>query len=261
MDLLKSHKRRSRISEAAYISLNLGLALVLLLIVLAVQSPWLAFVLVILSKFRALMVRPRFWWANLVANMPDIIVGLSTVVLLYAAAGSLWLQIIIAALYAVWLLLIKPRSRKHYVALQAGVSVFVGITALSIVSFSWDSLFFVIAMWVIGYTATRHVLGSYDEPLTELYSLAMGFVFAEIGWVSFHWLFAYTIPGFGEIKLAQLAVFMTLICLLAQKSYVSYHHYGRIRRQDVLLPGLLLAGVVLLTLLFFSGLTLSSVSV
>ena len=135
MDLLKSHKRRSRLSESAYVALNVGLAATLLIVVLAVQSPWLAFAIVILSKWRTLAVRPRFWYANIVANMVDIIVGISAVILLYGASGSLWLQAVLAALYAGWLLFIKPRSKRKFVAIQAGTALFVGVTALSMVSY------------------------------------------------------------------------------------------------------------------------------
>nr|HPQ82292.1 hypothetical protein [Candidatus Saccharimonas sp.] len=143
MDLLKAHKRRSKLSEAAYVTLNVGLAVALLVIVLVGQSPWLAVVVVLMSKWRALAVRPRFWFANLVANMVDIIVGVSMVVLLYGANGSLWLQIALTVLYIIWLLLIKPRSKRSFVAAQAGIAVFLGVTALSMISYSWDSLLFV----------------------------------------------------------------------------------------------------------------------
>ena len=261
MDLLKSHKRRSRLGEIAYVVLNVGLALALFVIVLAVQSPWLAFALVLLSKFRALMVRPRFWFANLIANMPDIIVGLSTVNLLYAAAGYIWLQAGIAFLYSVWLLFIKPRSRKSFVAMQGGVAVFVGLTTLSIVSFSWDSVFFIAAAWIIGYSAVRHVLGSYDEPMTNIYSMIMGLIFAELSWISYHWLIAYKIPGFGDVKLSQLAVFATLLCLVAERAYVSYHHYGHVRRQDMVPPSILAVSLVVILLVFFSALSLTGGSI
>lgn len=204
MDLLKAHKRRSRLSEVAYIALNIGLAVVLLIIVRTTQSPWLAFLVMLLSKWRALAVRPRFWFANLVANMVDIIVGISVVVLLYAADGTLWLQSFITLAYIIWLLFIKPRSRRVYVAVQAGVAVFLGITALSIVSYAWDASFFVAVMWMIGYITARHVLGSYDEPHTTLYSLITGVLFAELGWISFHWLMAYRLVGFGNIQFSQL---------------------------------------------------------
>lgn len=244
MDLLKSHKRRSRLSEAAYVTLNVGLAIALLIVVLVGQSPWLAILVVLLSKWRALAVRPRFWFANLVANTVDIIVGLSVVVLLYAATGVIALQIVLVALYIVWLLLIKPRSKRSFVALQAGTAVFLGVTALSIASYSWDAIFFVLCMWVIGYVCVRHVLGSYDEPLTRMYSLVGGAIFAEIGWIGFHWMMAYAIPGFGLIQLSQLAVFATLFCFVAERAYASYHRHGAVRRSDIIAPVVLTVGVM-----------------
>ena len=244
MDLLKSHKRRTRLSETTYIILNVGFAASLLVTALLIQSPWLSLLIVLLSKWRALAVRPRFWFANLVANMVDLIVGVSMVGFLYAAAGSLWLQCIITACYVGWLLIIKPRSKRSYVATQAGLAVFLGVTALSIVSYSWDSIFFVAVMWGIGYVAARHVLGSYEEPHTTLYSLITGFVFAEFGWISFHWLIAYPLPGFGEIRLSQLALLTTLFCLVAERAYASYHTHGKVRWTDIMLPVFLTLGIM-----------------
>lgn len=244
MDLLKAHKRRSRVSESAYVALNLGLAATLLVIVLAVQSPWLAIAIVLLSKWRTFAVRPRFWFANLVANMVDIVVGISTVILLYGASGSPWLQVVLAALYAGWLLFIKPRSKRVYVAYQAGIALFLGVTALSMVSFSWNIFFFVLIMWLIGYVTARHVLGSYDEPMTSIYSLVAGFIVAELGWVGFHWLMAYPIPGFGAIQFSQLALFVTLYALIAERAYASYHRHGEVRRADIMLPVLLTISIM-----------------
>lgn len=244
MDLLKAHKRRSRVSESAYVALNIGLAATLLITVLAVQSPWLAITIVLLSKWRTLAVRPRFWCANIVANMVDIIVGISVVIILYGASGSPWLQTIIAALYAGWLLFIKPRSKRVYVAYQAGIALFLGVTALSMVSYSWNILFFVAVMWLFGYAATRHVLGSYEEPLTALYSLVAGFICAELGWIGFHWLMAYPLPGFGAVQFSQLALFTSLYALIAERAYVSYHRHGEVRRADIILPVLLTISIM-----------------
>ncbi len=244
MDLLKAHKRRSRLSESAYVALNIGLAATLFIVVLAVQSPWLAFAVVLLSKWRILAVRPRFWFANLLANMVDIIVGLSIVVLLYGASGSIWLQAVIALGYVGWLLFIKPRSKRVFVAYQAGIAVFLGITALSMVSFSWNIFFFVMAMWLIGYIASRHVLGSYEEPLMTIYGLVAGFVAAEMGWIGFHWLMAYPLPGFGTIQFSQLALFVTLFSLVAERAYSSYHKHGIVRRADIMLPLLLTLSIM-----------------
>ena len=100
MDFLHGTHRQSRVSEVVYVALNLGLATLLFLIVLEVQSPWLALALVIASKWRALAVRPRFWLANIVANMIDLTVGISVVMLMYAASGVIWLQVVLAVLHA-----------------------------------------------------------------------------------------------------------------------------------------------------------------
>ena len=245
MDLLKAHKRRSRVSESAYIALNVGLAATLLIIVLAVQSPWLAITVVLLSKWRTLAVRPRFWFANVVANMVDIIVGISTVILMYGASGSPWLQTVLAVLYALWLLFIKPRSKRVYVAYQAGIALFTGITALSMVSFSWNIFFFFLVMWQFGYVTARNLLGSYDEPMTPIYSLVTGFITAELGWIGFHWLMAYPVPGFGTIQFSQLALFTTLYALVAERAYASYHRHGEVRRSDILLPILLTISIMI----------------
>lgn len=245
MDLLKARKRRSRVSESAYVALNIGLAITLFIIVLGVQSPWLAFAVVLLSKWRIMAVRPRFWFANVMANTVDIIVGLSMVVLLYGASGSVWLQAVITLAYIGWLLFIKPRSKRIFVAYQAGIAVFLGITALSMVSFAWNIFFFVLAMWIIGYIAARHVLGSYDEPLTSIYSLVTGFIAAEMGWIGFHWLMAYPLPGFGSIRFSQLALFTVLFCLIAERAYGSYHKHGAVRRADITLPILLTVSIVI----------------
>ncbi len=251
MDLLKVHRRRSRLSDIAYIILNVGMALALLGIMYVSSAVWLAVLVIVVSKWRILAVRPRFWFANVVANMVDIIVGMGVVVFLASASGVMWLQVAITIAYIVWLLYIKPRSKREFVAIQAGVSVFVGVTALSIISFSWDSVFFVFAMWGMGYVAARHILGSYDEPHTSLYSLVVGVVFAELGWISFHWLMAYPLPGSGNVQLSQLALFTTLFCFVAERAYASYHRHGVIRKVDVL-PAIILTASIVITVYIFA---------
>lgn len=259
MDLLKSHKRRSRLSDVLYIILNIALAASLLIIVRYGQSAWLAVAIVLLSKWRALAVKPRFWFANIVANMVDVTVGLSYVALLYAASGEVAPQLILAVLYVVWLLFIKPRSKKSIVTLQAGVAVFVGVTALCTVSYSWDVFLFVTLMWLIGYSVARHVLGNYDEPMTTIYSLISGLVFAELGWIGYHWLFAYSIPGVAGIKIPQLAIILTLCSFVAERTYRSYHKHGSVKTSDVILPILLTVAVLVVLFAFYNRITLNTI--
>lgn len=255
MEFLKLSKRRSLLSELIYILLNVALAVGLLIIVWAIASPYAAFALVLLSKWRVFAVRPRYWFANLQANMVDVIVGVSMVVLLYAASGALVTQIVLTLLYIVWLLVIKPRSKRLFVTIQAGMAIFLGMAALVQVSYDWIASLVVLCSWVIGYSAARHVLGSYDEAHMSFYSLVWGLVMAEIGWLTYHWTFAYGLPGVGDIKLSQAALIALGVSFIAERVYASYIKHGAVRSSDVTLPVLLSVSVILVMLIFFNTLS------
>ena len=252
MELLRLPNKRSLLSEIVYVALNVALAAAVLIVVWAVQSPYAAFLLVLLSKWRVLAVRPRYWFVNLQANLVDLIVGLSVVVMLYAANGAVVAQLIIAIFYAVWLLLIKPRSKRSMIAIQAGTAVFLGVSALMMVSYGWWASSVVLLMWVIGYTTSRHVLGSYEEAHISFYSLVWGLLFAELGWLLYQWTFAYTIPGAGQIKLSQGALIALAMSFIVERAYASYEKNGSIHSNDMILPLLLSISVVLILLVFFN---------
>lgn len=248
MEFLKSSKRRSLWSELIYIALNVAFAVTLLIIVLAFESPLMAFALVLLSKWRILAVRPRYWFVNVQTNLVDIIVSVSMVVLLYSASGALAAQIFLTLLYIGWLLVVKPRSKRIYVAVQAGAAIFLGVTALMSVSYDWIATVAVAGMWLIGYSAARHVLSSYDEAHNSFYSLAWGFVFAELGWLAYHFTFAHTIPGVGDIKLVQVALIALAISFVAERAYGSYTRHGGVRRTDVTMPAVLSGSIIVVLL-------------
>lgn len=252
--LFKLPKHKSAVSDLAYIALNVGLAITLLVVVLAAQSPLPAFLLVILSKWRILAVRPRFWFKNIQSNLVDVIVGLSVVVLLYGASGSLALQVFISIFFAIWLLFIKPRSKRSFVAFQAGAATFLGVTALFTESYEWPGFVVVLLMWVIGYGTARHVLSHYrHESDTMFFSLIWGLIMAEIGWLGYHWAFAYSLPGLASIDLSQTALIALILGFLADRVYDNYYHNeGAIRWNDVMLPAIFSASVILVILLFFN---------
>jgi len=258
MEFLKSSKRRSLLSELIYILLNVALAVAILVVVWAIASPIAAFALVLLSKWRVLAVRPRYWFANIQANLVDIIVGVSTVVLLYAASGALAAQVVLTAFYIVWLLLIKPRSKRTYIAVQAGAAVFLGVTALMTVSYDWIASVVVLAMWLIGYSAARHVLGSYEEAHISFYSLVWGLVMAELGWLAYHWTFAYELPGVGDIKLSQTAIIVLAISFMTERIYASFIKHGSVRSTDVTLPILLTVSLIIVILAFFNNVSIGA---
>lgn len=264
MEFLKVVRRRSLLSEVIYVLLNVALAVAILAVTLSTGTPWLALVLVLLSKWRIFAVRPRYWFAHVEANMVDMIVSVGTVALIYLAGQSttgngLAVQIALTVLYTIWLLFIKPRTRTSYVAAQAGVAVFVGTIALESISYEWASSPVVLCMWLIGYACARHVLVSRSDSDARLLSLIWAFVYAELGWLTYHWTIAYMLPSAGGLKLPQATLLLLGVSFLAERVYASYAEYDRVRFNDIMLPLLLVVGVIVVLMVFFSSASIGSV--
>lgn len=256
MELLKPVRpRRSHLNELAYNALNIAMAGAVLAATLSTQTIWLPLLIVLLSKWRVLAVRPRYWRANILANLVDVIVGLGFVVILFSAAGTLWFQIGLTIAYILWLLFIKPRSKRSFVVIQALVAVFMGVTALASVAYSVNAVVFVAGMWVIGYTAFRHVLMHYDEQLTAMMSLVAGLLMAQLGWFGYHWLFVYSVPGTG-VKISQLAVFAALLSFMTLRIYDAHHQKGdKLKVQHVILPIMFSLMLIAVILVLFNQIT------
>jgi len=243
MDLLKLVRKRSFISDSLHVILNVGLAVAALATVQFTESIALAILIVIISKWRVFAVRPRFWIAHLQSNLVDYIVNISIVVLMYSvhmSNAALVERNIVVGLYfiayLVWLLYLKPKSKRHFMSIQAGAAVFLGVTALYSLSYDWWVSVVVLMMWVIGYGAARHVLSSYEEPNVSLIAFFWGLSFAELGWVVYHWTVAYA--PFGLITLNFPRAVLSLLCvsLIAYKSYDSYYHHKKVRWNDIMMP-------------------------
>lgn len=260
MELLKLVRRRTFLSEVIYNVLNVGLALTLVLVMYFTESAWLGVLIVLLAKWRILAVRPRYWYANFLSNLVDIIVSISLVFILLAisdaglsAAREVAVFGIVAALYIGWLVWVKPRSKRTFMAAQAGTAVFLGTWALFATGFNWPVSLVVLGMWLIGYSAARHMLSSYDnETHSLLLGLVWGLVFAQIGWVSYHWAIAYALPLASGVLVPQVAIIVSLISFLAYKVYDSFYHHQKVRTNDIILPLLLTLSVILVLVLVFN---------
>jgi hypothetical protein len=252
MELVKSAgKRTSLVSEVLYIIFNVGLATgVFLLVFFGV--PILAYLLVAISKWRVFAVRPRFWWANIKANLLDLLLGLSVVTMMWQASEIVWLQIIVAILYALWLALLKPRSERGAVLAQAGVAQFMAITALYSISFDLAAWVVVASMWVIGYISAQHALSTYEDGDVTLLSLIWGLIVAELGWLAFSWTIAYSVAPAGVFKIPQIAFIVTLLGFFAVKAWGVYVSKRKLRLSDLTVPALFSSSIILIILIFFN---------
>lgn len=254
MEFLRVAKRRSVLSETIYILLNIALAVGVLVAVWATGTPWLALALVLLSKWRVLAVRPRYWFAHIEANMVDFVVSISAVTLIFLAGQTVggrgvFTQVLLTLLYTGWLLLLKPRTRRSYVSAQAVIAIIAGTMALASVSYEWPSSLVVACLWVIGYSAARHVLVAYSDNDIRLLSLIWGFVVAELGWVAYHWTIAYPLFFFPGLKLPQMTLLILGISFLAERAYASYHKHEAIKQNDMVLPLVFTIGLFVVLLL------------
>ncbi len=239
MELVKLVATRSRWSEATHVVFNVLFALALFLLVNpSVDLPYLAYIFVVLSKWRVIAVRPRFWFANFQANLVDFMVGISAVTLmLMTAISAPYVSFAIAVLFAIWLIVLKPHSAKRWVLLQAGVAQFIALVALFSYAHGFElkplvtdsSLLTVLLAWVVGYSAARHALSAFrDEDERTLLSIVWGFVVAELAWLAHHWTIAYLIyrgtSVEGQLMLPQIAIIITLLGLAVIKWYEVFHH-------------------------------------
>lgn len=248
IELLRAKATRTRVSEAIYVGLNLLLPIAVLFLV-RLDPPYLAFALIVLSKWRILALRPRFWWVNIKANLADIIVGLSAVGLIYLASSSFSLQVVLAVLYGVWLLVVKPRSNAHGILLQAGIMQFVGLVALFHYSVVLPELFVLLSCWLIGYTAARHVVSNYEEKYVELMASIWGLFVLEISWIMYRWTNVYNLGL--PIKIPQIALMMLVIGFCAARMY-DFSKSQKLTKG--MLRGTIVFGAALLAvILFFSS--------
>ncbi|HET7630549.1 MAG TPA: hypothetical protein VFK03_04210 [Candidatus Saccharimonadales bacterium] len=253
MELLKLATRRSGWSELLYVALNLAYAAALLILVLLFNPPWIAYLIVVLSKWRTFAVRPRYWFANLQANLVDALVVGSFVTLMWRADTNLWLQIILAVLLAVWLTVVKPRSKRQWVLAQALVCQAISLMALFSLSYHTIASVVVVVAWLIGYSAARHALSSYsEEGERTLLSLAWSLIIAELSWLSYHWTIAYTI--YDQIKVPEVVVVTSLISFLAIKIYETARSDSKSWLQELRWPTVFVVFIIMTLIILFNGL-------
>jgi hypothetical protein len=217
---------------------------------LSIGEIWLPLLVVLMSKWRIFAVRPRFWPANLRANAIDIMFGVSMVVFM-AGTDSVTTRLIWAVVYALWLLIIKPRSSVLYTSLQAGLGQLAALSAIFVVWGDKPLLLLVISVGMICYLSARHFFDSFNEPYARMLAYLWGYFGAALMWVLAHLLLNYPKPA-GPI--AQPTLFLSIIGYSLGAIYY-LEHYDRlsnlVKRELLFLCGA--AVIFLLASLIYEG--------
>jgi hypothetical protein len=240
--LIAKIKPASGFSRFAHITLNLLLAL-LVFVLVRIDFIQLALAMILLSKWRMFVVRPRFWPANIRANAVDIIVSISLLLFMLHTSSQLF-QFVWAAAYAAWLLLIKPASSALMVSAQAMIGLLLGLTALFV---GWgDGALYVLVLSgaMVCYLSARHFFDSFDEPYARLLSYLWAYFGGALVWVLGHWLLFYGFMAQPTLLLVALGYG------LAALYYLDHHdRLSNLVRMEILITtcAIVLAVVVSLT--------------
>ncbi len=252
-DYIFIRKSRNALSSLMHIILNLLLAVVSIGATVITGNCVIGIVLIIVSKWRVFAVNHRYWWLNIRSSLVDFIVGISFVLLAYAA-GSMFLPVhfVLMATYAIWLIFIKPRSSLNFAITQALIAVLVGTTAATVFAAITDSIVLVVSEFIIGYAASHHVLVQGEDKETSFISLVCGLFSAEIAWLSHAWLIIYTFASTG-ICVSQLAIILTVLMFAYFKIYNNLHkNEGKLNLRELALPLIFTLVVVVVLIIGFS---------
>ena len=260
-DYILVRKSRNIVSSILHVILNILLGVGSILLTAITGSFILGFLLVIVSKWRIFAVRPRYWLLNLKSSLVDLIIGFSFVLIAYCSGTALpsffehpfHVHYILAALYTLWLIFIKPLSSSHGASAQSLIAVFFGTTAAVLLSATYDSSIIVLSSFFIGWAATRHVLVQSDDNNFTLVALACGLICAEIAWVFHSWLIVYTFGDTGII-IPQLSIILTVFAFAFARIYQSLiKNDGELKKDEVLVPTIFSILIIFAIVVLFSN--------
>jgi hypothetical protein len=188
--LLRKIKPASGLAHFFHLALVVVLPIVIFVLV-RLDFVQLALSVIVLSKWRMLAVRPRFWAANVRANAVDMMVGLSVVFFMAHASNNLALQLMWVVLYAVWLIAIKPASSARMITLQAALGQLAALMALFMAWTNGPLYGLTLLTGIICFMAAHHFFDAFDEPYAKLLSYVWGYFGAALAWLLGHWLIFY----------------------------------------------------------------------
>lgn len=252
-DFVILRKSRNALSSFLHVILNIALATASILVTWTTGSPLIGLILVGISKWRMLAVRPRYWELNLKSNLVDLIVGCSFILIAYCSGKTfLPVHILLIALYSIWLVVLKPRSTELATNLQSLLAIFFGSTALTMMSASGNSAYMVVGGFVLGYAAARHILVQGEDKDYNIIILAAGIISAEIAWLCHSWLIVYSFAGTGII-IPQLSIIMVIVAYIFGYVYRSItKNNGQFKWSEVGMPTIFAILIIAIIVLGFS---------
>ena len=210
---------------------------------------FMAYLLVLLAKWRIWTPRWRLLLSNLQINIVDILVVLSIVYFMASPGLFLWQQLLWLGVYLLWTLVLKSKAHKYGHMLQA-----LSAQALSstIIIYNLHYLGMVAALlgiWLVAFFSARHIFNSFETKRYHRSLVVIWSLFSlQLAWVLFHWqinlwvipqyvflqtlilataIVLYILNEAGQLSdfLKKQVIFSILFVLLATLTISSLHHF------------------------------------
>lgn len=253
-DYILIRKSRNIVSTILHVVLNVLLGVGSIFLTAVTGSFVLGLFLVLVSKWRIFAVRPRYWLLNIKSSLVDLIVGASFVLIAFCSGTVIRpIHFILAGLYTLWLLILKPRSSSRANIAQSLVTVFLGTTTAVLLSATYDSSIIVLSSLFIGWAAARHVLVQSDDNDFALVTFVCGLICAEIAWIFHSWLIVYSFGDTGII-IPQLSIILTVFAFAFARIYQSLiKNDGTPEKDEILIPTIFSILIIVVIVVWFSN--------
>jgi hypothetical protein len=146
-----------------------------------------ALAIILISKWRMLSVKPRYWLAHLRTNAVDLEFSLSILIFMTQTNSFSW-QLLWVAVYEAWILLVKPRDDAISISTQAVIGQAAGLTAIFLAFPEAPLSVYMVFTGLVAYFSARHFFGSFDEPHGLIQSIIWAILSVNLVWVLGHWL-------------------------------------------------------------------------
>lgn len=191
-------------SQVAHLLLA-ALLPILVYILVTIDLPQAALAIILVSKWRMLAVKFRFWLAHIRTNAVDLTVSIS--VLIFMTESNSQLAVLIwTILFMIWLIFIKPATHTLMVTFQALIGFSLGMVSLFLLGGTWPLFGLVLATGLICYGAAHHFFGAFEEKYTRLFSYIWAWFGASVVWVLGHWLLFYGAGIIAQPALLLIAI-------------------------------------------------------
>lgn len=223
MNLIFNKYLKERLFAKVRLGLLFFLPLSVFAIIVFVKLPILAYLIVVLYKWRIFIAHPKFWQLNLKINAVDLIVGLACVYFMSLASINLWQQLIWLGFYLAWMLYFKFIKRKHGYLIQGVVAQALGTTMISYGLTTWPVSIGLIGIWLVSLFSAYHIMNGFKEEKYQFHLVYLWSLFSTLlAWVLFHWqINFFVIPRLALIQILILITSGSLYILFQQSKLKS----------------------------------------